>query len=177
MRLPPLPADRWDDQVRGALAGMIPRDRQHPAGAGNALATLVRHPDLTRAYLGLGVHLLFRSTLPPRVRELAILRVAHRRGCAYEWDHHVATAEAVGLTAADIAAVEGGPSTDEFDRVVLDATDELDATSNLSDATWAALGTRLDERQCMDLVFTVGGYCMVAMAFNTFGVEVEQTER
>ncbi|WP_194827957.1 carboxymuconolactone decarboxylase family protein [Nocardia sp. XZ_19_231] len=177
MRLPPLPADQWDEQVQRALSGLLPRDRQNPAGAGNALATLVRHPDLTKAYLSLGVHLLFRSTLPARVRELAILRVAHRRGCAYEWAHHVEMAGESGVTAADIAAARGGTPTDEFDRVVFDATDELDTTSNLSDATWAALGAHLDERQCMDLVFTVGGYGMLAMAFNTFGVEVEQTER
>ena len=47
MRLTPLPADQWDDEVRGAFKGMLPRARQNPEGAGTALSTLVRHPDLT----------------------------------------------------------------------------------------------------------------------------------
>ncbi len=89
MRLAPLPADQWDDEVQYALKGMLPRDRQNPEGAGTALSTLVRHPDLTKAFLGFNVYLLFRSSLPARMREVAILRVAHRRACTYEWAHHV----------------------------------------------------------------------------------------
>ena len=89
MRVPPLPADQWDEAVDHALAGMLPEERRNPADAGNILATLVRHPDLTRAFLRFNVHLLFSSTLPPRLRELAILRVAHRHHCDYEWVHHV----------------------------------------------------------------------------------------
>ncbi|WP_327116845.1 carboxymuconolactone decarboxylase family protein [Nocardia sp. NBC_01730] len=173
MRLPPLPEKEWKATTRSALAGMLPKSRQNPQSAGNALATLVRHPDLTKAFLGFNIHLLFRSTLPPRLRELAILRVAHRLNCAYEWSHHVRGAIEAGLTRDEIEAVRRGEAADEFDRVVLGAVDELDEEASLSDQTWAALATRLDEQQRMDLVFTVGCYGMLAMAFNTFGVEVE----
>lgn len=173
MRLGPLPADQWDDEVCRALAGMLPAERRNPAGAGTALATLARHPDLAKAFLRFNVHLLFSSTLPERLRELAILRVAHRRGCAYEWAHHVTIGQAAGLSSADIEDLQHGAATDPLDRAVLTAVDELDALSNLSDATWAALGEHLDDRQRMDLVFTVGCYSLLAMAFNTFGVELE----
>ncbi|HEY5855274.1 MAG TPA: carboxymuconolactone decarboxylase family protein [Aldersonia sp.] len=176
MRLPPLPADEWDDRTRAALRGMMPRARQTPAEAGNGLGTLLRHPDLTEAFLGFNVHLLFRSTLSPRIRELAILRVAHRRDSAYEWAHHEELARAAGLSDDQIAGVRSGKLADDFDRVVLDAVDELDGTSQISDPTWAALGARLDDRQRMDLIFTVGGYALLAMAFNTFGVELEHDE-
>ncbi len=149
-------------------------DRQNPEGAGTALSTLVRHPDLTKAFLGFNVYLLFRSSLPARLREVAILRVAHRRHCAYEWEHHVELAKAEGLTDADVDAIRRGAATDEFDRTVLRAVDELDEKSNLSDETWAALGEHLSDRQRMDFVFTVGAYAMLAMAFNTFGVQLEK---
>jgi 4-carboxymuconolactone decarboxylase len=174
MRLPPLPAGEWDDAVDHALAQTLPAELRNRAGAGNALATLVRHPKLTRAFLRFNGHLLYDSTLPPRVRELAILRVAHRRDCAYEWTHHVELGKREGLSDNDIAAVQTGAPADEFDRTVLDAVDELDEKTNMSDATWAALSDRLDERQRMDLVFTVGCYSLLAMAFNTFGVELEK---
>ncbi len=173
MRLTPLPAEQWDDEVQLALKGMLPRARQNPEGAGTALATLVRHPDLTKAYLGFNVYLLFRSTLPARLREVAVLRIAHRRECAYEWAHHVEMAKAEGLTDADIEAIRGGDANDDLDRLIVRATDELEDKSNLTDETWAALGAHLTERQRMDFVFTVGAYGMLAMAFNTFGVQLE----
>ena len=173
MRLTPLPADEWDDEVQLALKGMLPRDRQNPEGAGTALSTLVRHPDLTKAYLGFNVYLLFRSTLPARLREVAVLRVAHRRDCTYEWEHHVEMAKAEGLTDADVEAIRNARANDELDRLVVRATDELEDKSNLTDETWAELGEHLTERQRMDFVFTVGAYGMLAMAFNTFGVQLE----
>src|SRR5258707_9980959 len=172
MRLPPLPADQWDEVVQQSLAGMLPPARRNPRGAGNALATFANHPALAKAFLAFNVH-LFTSTLPDRIRELAVLRVAHRRQCAYEWTHHVNMAKRLGVTDDEIEAVRRGEAVDDFERAVIVGVDELDEKSHLSDETWAALGTRLDDRQRMDYVFTVGCYTTLAMAFNTFGVEVE----
>lgn len=175
MRLAPLPADQWDDAVKGALRGM-PEELRNPAGAGNAVSTLVNHPDLTRAYLTFSFYLLMRSTLPARLRELAVLRVAHLTACAYEWDEHVAIGKQAGLSEHDIAALRQGEADDDFDRTALRAVDELVENTGLSDETWAALGSRLDTRQTMDFVFTVGSYHMLAMALNTFGVQPAGTD-
>ncbi|MGB9250749.1 MAG: carboxymuconolactone decarboxylase family protein [Mycobacterium sp.] len=173
MRLSPLPADQWDDAARHAVSGMLPEERRNPDDAGNVLSTLVRHPKLTRAYLRFSSYLLYGSTLPPRIREQIILRVAHRRGCSYEWAHHVEIGKKAGLTDSDIEAARTGQSKDAFDSALMNAVDELDEKTNISDQTWAALGERLDEQQRMDLVFTTGNYIALAMALNTFGVEVE----
>jgi alkylhydroperoxidase family enzyme len=173
MRLQPLPADEWDESVEQALSGMLPPERRNPRDAGTLMSTLARHPKLARAFLRFSGYLLYGSTLPARIREQAILRIAHRRNCAYEWTHHVKIAKKAGLSEADIAAAQTGETNDAFDRAVFHAVDELDEKSNLSDQTWAALCERLDERQRMDLIFTIGGYIALAMAINTFGVEVE----
>ncbi|WP_137149721.1 carboxymuconolactone decarboxylase family protein [Mycolicibacterium sp. CR10] len=170
MNLPPLAAEHWDDDVLHALR-MLPEERRNPAAAGNAIGTFVHHPDLTKAYLTFSFYLLTRSTLAPRLRELAVLRIAHLTACAYEWDEHVAIGQQAGLTMDDITALQRGEAADEFDRTVLAAVDELLEKTRLSDATWAALGERFDKRQLMDFVFTVGGYHLLAMALNTFGVE------
>jgi AhpD family alkylhydroperoxidase len=174
VRVPPLPADRWDDAVDHALSGMLPAERRNPEAAGNLLATLVRHPKLTRAFLRFNNHLLFSSTLPPRLRELAVLRVAHLHHCEYEWRHHVRMGRETGLTDDDIGGIQRGEAADHLDRAILHAVDELQDKSVVSDETWAVLSEHLDERQRMDLVFTIGCYGALAMAINTFGVEPDQ---
>src|SRR5271168_3309095 len=179
MRLPPLPADQWDEAAHRALSPMLPADG--PRDANNALATFAHHPALAKAFLRFNVHLLYSSTLPARIRELAILRVAHRRDCAYEWTHHVDIAKDEGLTDDEIAAVrQAGDGSagdlEAFERAVLIGVDELDEKSQLSDQTWAALGERLNDQQRMDFVFTVGCYTLLAMAFNTFGIQLENAD-
>jgi 4-carboxymuconolactone decarboxylase len=173
VRVQPLPADEWDEAVRASLSVMLPPERCNPEDAGNLMATLARHPKLARPYLRFSGYLLYGSTLPARIRELAVLRVAHRRDCAYEWSHHVRMGKEAGLSDAEIAATQTGETADGFDRAVIDAVDELDDKSKLSDRTWTALCERLDEQQRMDLIFTIGAYTALAMAINAFGVEVD----
>jgi 4-carboxymuconolactone decarboxylase len=174
VRVSPLPADEWDDDVDHALSGLLPAERRNPADAGNLLATLVRHPRLTRAFLRFNNHLLFSSTLPPRLREIAVLRVAHRLSCEYEWRHHVDMGRETGLTDEDIDGIQRGEASAELDGAIQRAVDELQDKAVISDATWAVLSEHLDKRQRMDLVFTIGCYGALAMAINTFGVEPDQ---
>ncbi|KUI38758.1 carboxymuconolactone decarboxylase [Mycobacterium sp. IS-1496] len=172
-RLTPLPPDRWDDDVREALSPLLGADRANPRDAGNVLATLVRHQPLTRAYLEFNAYLLRGSTLTPRMREVALMRAVMWRRCDYLWDHHVVLAQRAGLTPEEIDGIRGGIMRDELDGLVIRVVDELERDSTISDGTWGALRGHLDERQCMDLVFTVGGYHLLALAVNSFGIEPE----
>ena len=99
-----MPAEEWDDDARTALASLIPPDRANPGGAGNVLSTLVRHPDLTGAYLPFNTYLLRGSTLSSRILEVALLRVVYRGNCEYLWSHHVPIAARAGLSPEDISA-------------------------------------------------------------------------
>jgi 4-carboxymuconolactone decarboxylase len=173
MRLSPLPAEEWDERARSALSVGVPPERRNPTGAGNALSTLVRHPDLTRAYMPLSVHLKVGSTLPEHLREVLILRLADRTKCEYQLVHHIAIASSVGMTQSEITAAINGSTDDPLTRLVFAAIDELLGQFQVSEATWTALAEHLDEQACMDLVLTIAGYTMLAMWINSFGVEVE----
>jgi len=174
----PLLPEEWDDDVVKALTGFVRPDLMEKRDAGTALGTMARNPKLTRSFLRFNGYLLFNSTLPADLRELAVLRVAHRRGCAYEWVHHVEMAQHEGISLEAIENVQRDDAAQTADtdlhRLIITAVDELETQSNVSDATWAALSEHLDERQRMDLVFTIGCYGLLAMAFNTFGVLPEE---
>ena len=174
LRLTPLPADEWDERARTALSSLIPADRANPSGAGNVLATMVRHPDLTRAYLPFNSYLLRDSTLSARIREVALLRVVHRADCEYLWSHHIPLAKRAGLSAEDIDAVRSGDCSDPLDGLVVRAVDDLVTQHTVAPPTWDELGHRFSDEQRMDLVFTIGGYLLLAIAVNTFGVQEEQ---
>ena len=161
-RIPPLPYDQWDTDALSAISG----GRKLPPN--NVLGLLAQHPALARAFLTFNVHLLTASTLPARTRELAILRIAWRRRCRYEWAQHVLIARRAGITDEEIAGIRAGDAT-----LITRAVDELDGDCCLSDETYRELAAELDDRQLMDLVFTIGTYGLLAMAFNTFGVELE----
>jgi len=142
----------------------------------NIFRTLVNHPKLMKRWLVFANHILFKSTLPPRDRELVILRIGWLCRAEYEWGQHVIIGKAAGLTEEEIERIALGPDApgwEPFDASLLDATDELHADSFVADETWEALGERYSTEQLMDLVFTIGQYAMVSMALNTFGVQLD----
>ena len=65
------------------------------------------------------------------------------------------------------------PSWDPFDAALCQAADDLHRDGMVSDATWAALAARYDERQLLDVLFTVGQYNLVSWVLNSLGVELD----
>jgi len=171
-RLAPLPEAQWDEEIRPLLRAM-------PGPDGRPLhifATLAHHPKLLKRWLVFGAHVLSKSTLPARERELAILRSGWLCRCEYEWGQHVLIARGVGLSDEEIARVARGPDAPAWaprDAALLRAVDELHAAASIGDATWAALAEHFDTTQLIDLVFAVGQYHLVSMALNSLGVERE----
>jgi 4-carboxymuconolactone decarboxylase len=182
-RIQPRPPSEWDAEVFDALAVMRREDSEAAQGnepgaprVVNALAVLMRYPVLAKAFLTFNRHLLFSSSLSDRIRELLILRIAWLRRAEYEWAQHVLLAQKAGLREEEIKAVKDGPGAAvwaPFDAALLRAVDELHTDAIITDTTWDSLAAHLDQRQLMDLVFTVGAYDLLAMAFNTFGLELD----
>jgi alkylhydroperoxidase family enzyme len=171
LRLVPLQPTEWTEEVRDALG---PRIRSGQAL--NIYTTLAHHPQLLKRWLVFAAHVLGGSTLPPRLRELVILRTGYLCKSEYEWGHHAAIARMVGISDEEIRRVAEGPEAagwDPLDALVLKVANELHSEQVISDGTWEALGERFDAKQKMDLVFTVGQYTLVSMTLNTLGVQRE----
>ena len=142
----------------------------------NIFRTLIRHPKLFKRWLVFANHVLFKSTIPARDREILILRTGWRCRAEYEWGQHVIIGKAVGLTDEEILRITEGPNAlgwDPFDAALVRTADELHDDQIVSDATWRALAERYSTQQLMDAVFAVGQYTLVSMALNSFGVQLD----
>lgn len=170
-RLKPIPQADWNDEVRNILQPNVEQ-----GSVFNIFKTLAHHPDLLRRWLVFGNHVLFKSTLPPRERELVILRIGWLCEAEYEWAQHVKIGKDAGLTDVEIERIKAGPNArgwNEPDTLLLQATDELRRDAFISDATWKGLSAHFDTKQLMDVVFAVGQYNLVSMALNTLGVQLD----
>ncbi|MCO6010369.1 carboxymuconolactone decarboxylase family protein [Actinoallomurus purpureus] len=164
-RIPPgsrrdLGAPAW---IFALLAG-----RRAGTGAPVLFRVLGRHRGLFRGWLHFAGRLMPGGLLPRRETELVILRVAHLRGCRYEFDHHVRLGARAGVTRADLdRIIEHGSEADGWsprERAILAAVDALQAARDLDDAAWARLREHLDERESIELIMLVGHYDMLATA-------------
>jgi 4-carboxymuconolactone decarboxylase len=170
-RIHPVEKQSWTPAQKELLEPMERSGRVY-----NVFTTMANHPELARDWMTFATHILRRSSLPPRDREILILRIGWLCQAEYEWAQHVRIGKKVGLTDDDVRRIQqGGDSQDSsrHDRLLMRAADELHADAFIGDDTWNALAEVYDTRQMMDLVFTVGQYNLVSMALNSFGVQLD----
>lgn len=172
-RISPLPQSEQDDKAREVLGTLPSEIRSY-----NIFSTLARHPKLFKRWLVFGNHIMGASSLPPREREIVILRMGWLCHAEYEWGHHVAIGkQEAGLSAEDIQRIAAGPEAsgwDPFEAALLRAVDELHADCRIGDSAWKALATRYNTQQMLDLLFTAGQYSLVSMVLNSVGVQLEE---
>jgi len=123
----------------------------------------------------LGNAILHRQTLSDRCRELLILQVAQRQGGTYEWRQHVPIAEGLGVSAAQIAAIEAGQyassTFDEAERALLAFGERVIDDVRVDDATFGRTREHFADREIVEIILTIGFYMMMARL-----TEVTQTE-
>lgn len=165
-RVPPLEQKDWPPEIADRMGANPP----------NIIRTLAQHPKLYQRWSVFANHIFAKSTLPPRHREMVMLRIGWRCRSAYEFGQHSLIGLDCGLQDTEISALTRpvpGLEWSEFERSLINAVDELKDDSFVSDATWAALSKEYSVQQRMDLVFTVGQYALVSMALNTLGVQLD----
>jgi alkylhydroperoxidase family enzyme len=167
-RIPVPRADELRDDVAALLPLIAPPGRE-PA---RTMAVLGRQPELLSPFLGWAAALALNGVLPHREHELLALRVAWRCGSHFEWAEHVEYARAAGLRDDEISAVaaDGVTTWSDGDAALLRAADELLATQDVSDATWAALAAHHDAAALVEILFVVGQYTMLSMVANAAGI-------
>jgi len=119
------------------------------------------------------------SPLPPKLREIAILRVGYLSNSAYEIFQHEALARYVGLSEEQIDAIKSGGAAvatlGEAGAAVLAYTDDLVKNVRASDETLAGVRKHLNDTQVIDLTLVTGMYMMVSRFLEATGIEIDST--
>lgn len=121
-------------------------------------------------------YLYFESTLPPRDREIAILRLNWLCQAEYAWSRHALIGKHTGLTEHEIHRIAQESPSDTwsaFDATLLRAVDELHGDAFISDTAWNALVKHYSTQQLMDFILFVGEYTMICMMVNSLGVQLD----
>ena len=169
--LPPLAERDMDEQQRRLIAPFIDQGRDFAV-----FRTMLHHPTAMEAFLGWGGYILSdANSLPPRMRELAILRTGARRKCEYEFLRHAVIARQLGLSDDQLRAI-AGEDADKFDgedASILLAADELLIDGRLTPLTFQNLRSRFGDKGAIDLIWTVGQYAQVCMFLNSIKVQAD----
>ena len=117
----------------------------------------------------LGEYLRYDAALPPALREMVILLTARSHKQSYEWSVHEPIARREGLSTTTIAALEADRRPDGMtpdETLVFEFFAELQATHDVSDATYGLAVERFGEQGVIDLVGLVGYYGTLALIMN-----------
>jgi alkylhydroperoxidase family enzyme len=139
-------------------------------------STLGRTGGLFRGWLHYsGVLMLLPGTKLSRFEiELVVLRVAHLRGSRYEMQHHVRLGRRAGITPQILDRILTGPTDPDWSpryRAMLAAADQMVATKNVDDATWATLAEHLDDRRLVEFCLLVTQYDGLATTIDTLRIQ------
>jgi 4-carboxymuconolactone decarboxylase len=133
---------------------------------------MIKHRALFEPNMVLG-DALYNGTIPPRERELAVLRCGWLCRAPFEWGEHVRIGQRVGLTPEEIERTLDGssaPGWTEHERAVVRGVEELIADHALSTETWDVLAKSWDEQQLIEFPFMVGQYVAIAYVQNSLRV-------
>ncbi len=172
-RLPQVRPEDFTDETRAFFAQWS-TGTFRDADANPVLRTYAHHPVLANAASALNIHLLTTSTLPVKLRQIAIMRTAWITKAVYMWSSHLQTSMSCGLSPDMFGPVQRGaddPWFTDFERTVIRATEELVHDQKVGDDTWHALAAEWNAKQLLDFLFTVGAYVMIAGMMRSTGAE------
>jgi 4-carboxymuconolactone decarboxylase len=129
----------------------------------------LRSPILADQLRRVGEHIRFRSTLPARLNEFAILVTARYWGAQYEWFAHHRLALKAGLApglADELAQGRRPAGMQDDEAAIYDFSHQLHHLHRVSDAAFQAVADRFGEQGVMDLIAVNGYYTLVSMVLN-----------
>ena len=158
------------DAIKGGPRAKISNSgAAKPGPLGGPFNVMLRSPDVGNIVQALGGEIRFKSSIPPKLNELAIMVTARYWTSQYEWHAHCRLALEAGLDPAiakDIAENRRPAKLDADEAIIYDFSHELHETKGVSDANYQRVVDRFGERGAFDLIAVNGYYSLVSMILN-----------
>lgn len=165
-RFKPLTYSELDPEQKTLIEHLLSGERGTTTGPFNVL---LRSPEMGDLAQHLGTYIRFKTTVPIKLNEFAILITARALNVQYEWAAHRKAALKEGLSPAIIQAVAVGkrPTSMQPDEaIVYNFATELVRTHHVSDPTFHAAVDKFGEKTVVDLMATIGYYHFVSFFLN-----------
>ncbi|MDZ4246292.1 MAG: carboxymuconolactone decarboxylase family protein [Dehalococcoidia bacterium] len=164
------------DKATPEIKDIFARISRNGALVINLYRALAHNPELLRNFIRLGGGLITATSLSPKLRELAILRIARLCGSDYEWAQHYPIGLQSGISreqAEDIIHWNDSERFSTEERAILQYTDEVTQNVTVKDATFNSLRNFLDEQATVELTASIGYWNMVARILVPLQVDID----
>src|SRR5438477_5444906 len=134
---------------------------------------MLHAPELGRSLQELGAAIRYRTSLSPRVREIAILSVAAATSCAFEAYAHEKVGRAAGLSETELESLASGTfeSDDPAEAAAYSLCGMLNADDfPVDDSVYEFLRDQLGEAALIELIVLAGYYRTLSQLLNFFEV-------
>jgi 4-carboxymuconolactone decarboxylase len=165
-RIPLVSPDAMTDDQRRVYQNIVTGPRQALVGP---LRAALHNPELAERWQQLGEILRFRTSLPPRISELAILVVARRWNSQVEWYIHSEAARKAGLPDSTIEAIRHARSPKletPAETAIYEFVRQLQEYGQVEDEIYDEVQRELDVVGTVEIVALIGYYTMVSITLN-----------
>jgi 4-carboxymuconolactone decarboxylase len=175
-RLPALPMDGLSPAQQAIVEAINSGPRGHFSNEG-PFAIFLHAPAFGMLAQQLGGHVRFKTSVPPRLSELAILCTGRFWKAQFEWHAHARIALKQGVTEATIRDIHAGrapKSAPRDEQAIYAFVKELYAKRRVSNATYARVHKLLGDTGMVELTGILGYYVMISMILNVFRMPLPQ---
>lgn len=175
-RIAPLKEEEFSPEARALITDLRGTLGLSTGAMPEVFGVMLRHPRLFKCQADAGI-VFFQGEIPPRDRELAVLRVAWWCRAPYEWGEHVDISKRYGVTDEEVERMTGGsaaPGWSEHDRAIVRGVEELLGDQMISDPTWDVLAKTWNETQLVEFPALVGTYFATALQQNALRVRLAE---
>lgn len=165
-RVPLLSVDDMTSEQRRIYDQVVSGPRGQMIGP---LRAAIHSPELATLWSQFGEFLRYRTCLPARLSELAILVTARRWTSQVEWWVHARACAEAGMpeTVIDAIAVKRAPTfPEEADLEVYEFARSLQQTGQAAEGIYNAIQRRWGTRGVVELTAVIGYYTMVSITLN-----------
>jgi 4-carboxymuconolactone decarboxylase len=170
-RLALIDEQHMNDAQRALLEALRAGPRGKSITPRGPFAVWMHAPEFGDLAQKVGAHCRYKTALPPRLSEFAILCTARLWRAQYEWFAHAPMAEKGGVkpkTIQDLRAGRAPKSAPKDERAIFDFVQELYKTKRVSDRTYKRVRSFLGDAAIVELVGILGYYVMISMTLNVF---------